>query len=606
MKELTLLLALLIGSIPSFAQSHCIAKGPLMSTTLDDRGEVLIFNIDPTIAQKAQDKSDQLNLTIPFFNGSEIDLILDKVQIYSDHFAVKLKSKKGEQVASVEKGLHYRGKIKNVEHSRVSISIFSGVIAGVIHYKGNSYDLGPSAEGAGRHFITKSNIEQARDYLKCSTEYDPTQVVMPDYSQKTSIECSTATEIYFECDYDMYLNFGSDTATSNYVTSLFTEVSTIFANDSIPLLISEIVIWVEEDPYTDDVNAITEFANDLNANGFNGHLAQLLTNDPGANGGIAFVDVLCGANPYAYSDINNLHDPYPTYSWDVQVVTHELGHNFGSPHTHDCAWGTNGTEQIDDCGNIAQGGGPCYDSDNPIVPSNGGTIMSYCHLNGVGINFANGFGPQPGALLRAKHASCLCDNATCDSANQLILDGNYYVEPSSGNGASTPNATHADWFYYIPDQDGTISVASCGENEDTRLWIHTGTCDNLNYEILSDDDCDMGGGSNYASEIIDFPVTAGTKYYIEWDDRWSQGDFDMVFSYLPLPQLPNCNGDTLMITGTVIDSISHAEFMLSADATIQGTNNTFKAGETIEFLPGFEIQTGAELTVEIGQCQDNN
>ncbi|NNE27570.1 MAG: hypothetical protein HKN09_12070, partial [Saprospiraceae bacterium] len=176
----------------------------------------------------------------------------------------------------------------------------------------------------------------------------------------------------------------------------------------------------------------------------------------------------------------------------------------------------------------------------------------------------------------------------------------------SGNGASMPNAMHADWFYFTPNQDGTISLASCGEGEDTRVWIHTGTCGNLSYQAFSDDDCDMGSGSNYASEIIDFAVAAGTKYYIEWDDRWSQDDFNMDFSYLPSSQLPQCTGDTLMVTGTIIDSTLHAETMLSAEATMLGGSNSFKAGNTIELLPGFEVQVGTELNIEIDVCQGNN
>ena len=606
MKVLTLLIAFVLGALTAIGQSHCIAIGPIATETNQFRQEIIAFNTNPELFTTTFQKSENRSLIIPFFNGKDIELSLEPINIYAQNFEVNLKSKHGYSKSKIGKAQHYRGKIKGAPNSKVSLSIYDHHFSGIIFYKGESYDIGPKKDESGLHFISKSNSTLAAEYLHCSTEFDPEKVKTPKPIYKTSIDCNTAAEIYFECDYDMFLNFGSDTATSNYVTSLFTEISTIFANDSVPILISEIVIWVNEDPYTDDVNAITEFANALNADGFNGHLAQLLTNDPGANGGIAFVDELCGNNPYAYSDINNLHDPYPTYSWDVQVVTHELGHNFGSPHTHDCVWGPTGTTQIDDCGNVAQGGDSCYDSNNPIIPANGGTIMSYCHLNGVGINFANGFGPEPGALIRANHAACICDNATCDTANELVQDGSYYTEPSSGNGASTPNATHADWYYYIPDQDGTISVASCGENVDTRVWIHTGTCENLNYEILSDDDCDMGGGSNYASEINDFAVTAGTKYYIEWDDRWSQGDFEMLFAYSPASQIPNCAGDTLMITGTVADSSIHAGIMLSAEAIIQGANNVFKAGQTIELLPGFEIQAGTELEMEIEQCQDNN
>ncbi|MFQ5610024.1 MAG: hypothetical protein ACE5F8_07115, partial [Woeseiaceae bacterium] len=48
-------------------------------------------------------------------------------------------------------------------------------------------------------------------------------------------------------------------------------------------------------------------------------------------------------------------------NWDVIVTAHEMGHNFGTFHTHDGYFPT-----IDDCGNG--------------VPSRG-TIMSYCHIH---------------------------------------------------------------------------------------------------------------------------------------------------------------------------------------------------------------------------------
>jgi hypothetical protein len=71
-------------------------------------------------------------------------------------------------------------------------------------------------------------------------------------------------------------------------------------------------------------------------------------------------------------------------------VAHEMGHSFGSRHTHACVWNGNNTA-IDGCGPAAGYGyeGSC--SGAPI-PSIGGTIMSYCHLTSTGINFNNGFG----------------------------------------------------------------------------------------------------------------------------------------------------------------------------------------------------------------------
>src|SRR5690606_21482823 len=91
--------------------------------------------------------------------------------------------------------------------------------------------------------------------------------------------------------------------------------------------------------------------------------------------------------------------------------THEMGHNLGSPHTHACAWNGNNTA-IDGCGPTAgYSEGSC-----PMapLPTNGGTIMSYCHLvSGVGINFNNGFGPQPGDLIRDKYNTATCNTGTC-------------------------------------------------------------------------------------------------------------------------------------------------------------------------------------------------
>ena len=100
-----------------------------------------------------------------------------------------------------------------------------------------------------------------------------------------------------------------------------------------------------------------------------------------------------------YSSYNN----FPTYSWSVFVITHEFGHLFGSRHTHACVWNGNDTA-IDGCAGNVEGNCPL-----PGYPANGGTIMSYCHLQSVGINFNLGFGPQPGNVIRnsVNNASCL-------------------------------------------------------------------------------------------------------------------------------------------------------------------------------------------------------
>ena len=74
-------------------------------------------------------------------------------------------------------------------------------------------------------------------------------------------------------------------------------------------------------------------------------------------------------------DLTN--NPLLTWSWNANVVTHEIGHNLVSPHTHACAWNGNNT-RIDNCAgnyNIQYQEGNC--NSFPADPVNGGTIMSY-------------------------------------------------------------------------------------------------------------------------------------------------------------------------------------------------------------------------------------
>src|SRR5207247_7310223 len=93
-------------------------------------------------------------------------------------------------------------------------------------------------------------------------------------------------------------------------------------------------------------------------------------------GGIAYLDVLCNASyGYGVSQVYGSFDlSQPSQIWDVLVVTHELGHNFGTPHTHRYS------PPLDKC---VSGEAGCYAG--PVVASRG-TIMSYCHLLAGGLS----------------------------------------------------------------------------------------------------------------------------------------------------------------------------------------------------------------------------
>ncbi len=546
--------------------------------------EVVHFNVNVDELNKSlAQKSTAVKLDFPFYNNNQLQLELVEFKIHSQNFRLTERNTAGDTERKDYKfGTYYRGQVKSDPNSNVLLANHNGELSGVIWFKNEVYNFGKKLS-AETHILYKADSVNEEDLgLKCGTAPSKAKPTKQLY-QKSSTGCASVVNVYFECDYDMYQNFNSNSASvTNYVNTMFAEVSTLYSNESIDIQISEIVVWTGSDNYASGVGALTQFATAHSA-GFNGDIAHLLTNDSGANGGIAYVDQLCGNLPFAYSDIQNSSAVYPTYSWDVQVVAHEMGHNFGSAHTHDCVWGPNNDQQIDDCGNIATGGGgSCYDASNTTIPSSGGTIMSYCHLNSVGINFAEGFGPEPGALIRANHSSCFCDNSSCDDAIQLTNSGTFFAEPNNGNGASSSSAAHADWFEFTAQAAGTIDLYSCSEGVDTRVFLHSGSCSNLNYEAMSDDDCTSSGSSNYASEILGHSVIAGMTYFIEWDNRWSTAGFNWEFVFTPnsgggvtitCPQdhmaTNTCNASDydVSVTGTATSSTSGASISYSDQIT---------------------------------------
>lgn len=106
--------------------------------------------------------------------------------------------------------------------------------------------------------------------------------------------------------------------------------------------------------------------------------------------GIAYVGsprtgVLCSSNQgyNALGIIGSFAYPTMNFTTDVNVTAHELGHNFSSPHTHNCYF----QPQIDTC--LTQETNPstdaCINSGSLRRLKLDGDIMSYCFLGGGSI-----------------------------------------------------------------------------------------------------------------------------------------------------------------------------------------------------------------------------
>lgn len=97
--------------------------------------------------------------------------------------------------------------------------------------------------------------------------------------------------------------------------------------------------------------------------------------------------------------------------------------------------------------------------------------------------------------------------------------------------ASRGDASRANWYKYTPSKNGRVSVTTCGQDADTRLWMYRGICNSLTLVNSSDDDCLTSLGDTIAVSISNQLVTAGTTYYFEWDDSWENAPFTFLLTF---------------------------------------------------------------------------
>ncbi|WP_375443649.1 M12 family metallo-peptidase [uncultured Fibrella sp.] len=351
------------------------------------------------------ERPNALAFSIPTETGS-VDLELVSVDLFSAGSKLLLGTATGTVDVPINKGVFYQGFVKGNEKSLVAITITNGEVAGLITDETGNRVLSRLRTTQTGYLLYRDNTLSAPRSFTCGVNTDNVPVKTQDVVVAESISCKVVN-VYVEVDFDLYTKNGANvTQTTNYVANLFNQVALIYNRENIAIRIAGIKVWTVADPYvnqtstSDLLGAFQSYQNTNPPPGVNHQLAHLLSGRA-LGGGIAYIDVLCSST-YKYGLSTGLSTTYlefPNYSWEVMVVSHEMGHNFGSPHTQSCSWPGGA---IDNC-YTTEGG--CAAGPAPV---NGGTIMSYCHLTSAGINLSNGFGLLPGNLIRSRVTSKAC------------------------------------------------------------------------------------------------------------------------------------------------------------------------------------------------------
>lgn len=391
--------------IPSavVAQSGCVemeqplslfalaADDGLCSPTFD-RNSSVFFQVNETAQRTLQElRPDVWTLPLNLPDGTHEWVEMHRFQAHTQDLEIGHMTETGLRVERyTPQLLTYRFTSAGFHGTLV---IMEDEVAGTVRHGGVQYEIGGlECEGIDTGYSVLYAIADAVNppAFNCGME-EVEQGLKPEghghspapHGQRSSV--TSCIEVAIDIDFYTYNTFNQNCGnTVEWSLALLAGVSEIYEtelNNLVNLAASYVNVWETTDPYASFVGNAgamldafrMEWLNNPDLANRPRDLVHLMTRRPDTGtGGIAYLNVVCSPNyaagfsaylaPSLTYNLNN-------YSWNLNVVAHELGHNFGSNHTHWCGWPGG---PIDDC---YAAEGSCTNSPAPQT----GTIMSYCH-----------------------------------------------------------------------------------------------------------------------------------------------------------------------------------------------------------------------------------
>jgi hypothetical protein len=371
-------------------------------------------------------------LALPRAGGADLEVVLERFEVLSPGAVVTLSGERGPAPYRPDLAF-FQGRVEGEPGSLAVFAMGPDGVTGRVRRDAGWLLVVPSptpGTAAAHVVVPETDLPAPPEAVfSCLADErvaaaDPVPTGLPllpaDVAATTT---RLVCDIALDCDYDFFVKEGSDSARAvAYALVMLGTSSAIYEREiNVTLQASYLNVWTTAaDPYgaADLDTQLDEFAGYWIAvhSGVDRDLAQLVSGRA-LGGGIAWVGSLCSTN-YGYSVISNLtgSNTYPTNvtTWDINVMAHELGHNFNSRHTHSCWWQANGYAPtgalLDSCYTAE---GSCYTGTVGITPPDLGTIMSYCHLLGGEDHIRLDFHAACRTVMRyaAEHASCFADAA---------------------------------------------------------------------------------------------------------------------------------------------------------------------------------------------------
>ncbi|MBM4110724.1 MAG: hypothetical protein FJ254_05105 [Phycisphaerae bacterium] len=439
-----ILAALLLGQVaPCPAQpipSPIVRDGVELAPALAPAASVVRLDAVAWAGARANDL--QRWQGVPIAPGRAVDLTLTRVQPFMDDaILVVAQGEKTEAALDAPAVDCFMGSVDGEPGSRAYIAISAFGHYGYVLAQGRTFILSSGAFGSNvpTLFYDLGALPPGlvpTPKFTCGALPVPgveSPIATPPDGSLAGAPCrQVRMAVETDHEYLQSLFGGSTSAATAYTAVLMGAVNEIYVTSlNTRIGVNYLRLWsTPDDPWS-----ATSTGSQLGA--FRDHWAANMSAQPrelahflsgrGLGGGVAWLSVVCNqsygfglsadlAGSFPYPIVHNSHS-----NWDLMVVAHEIGHNFGSPHTHDYS------PAVDGCGSNPQ---DCAVADQGL-----GTIMSYCHI-------------CPGGLSNVRMEL----HPTCIASMHAHLDGNGCVE----EGSSLPPQTMIDAITALPSQAVTI------------------------------------------------------------------------------------------------------------------------------------------------------
>lgn len=367
--------------------------------------------VDPGLGSRLREAAPGARLTaegLSLEDGTPLRLELTRFEVFAPGARIEEHGAGGSvRLVPLPDDRYFRGSVAGDPGSLVVLTAGRDTVRGLVSTRGEVFTVGtvgprkePSLDASGTSgpvVLSRLGADgpEAGGGFRCGNDAVPGGLVRAAASGGASGQVAPLSSTTFdvkvalETDYELYQLFGSSVTLSSYLASLVATASAIYLRDiNTTISIPSISLWsTPSDPWSasDSATALLEVGDYWHANRPQATYPRNTVHFIGHKGsleGRAWLGVLCssdfnaggghygGGYGVTLGALGQFSTSNTSLYWDILAFTHEVGHNFNSPHTH-CY-----SPPVDHCYN--QEGGSCY-SGQVSVPPEKGTIMSYCH-----------------------------------------------------------------------------------------------------------------------------------------------------------------------------------------------------------------------------------